>query len=178
MSIQDDEKMNLLTAQKESMAFEQEYLQHIRQVYIVAYGILKNREDAEDVVHDVFLSYFEKKGTVQIRDTKAYLLKMARNKALNYLRKKKREEPVEDVSLLNNAGMKTNEDNLLIGLIEKEIYKLSPEERQVFTMHVNAGLGFRQISAVMEMSVPAVYRKYRKAVKNLQKALKGGGLNE
>ncbi|MBQ2048069.1 MAG: hypothetical protein II487_03700, partial [Schwartzia sp.] len=62
--------------------------------------------------------------------------------------------------------------------IEKEIYNLPLEERQVFMMHVNAGLGFRQISKIMDISIPAAYRKYKKATKTLRQALEGGDYNE
>ncbi len=175
MSIREDEKKTFKTAQIESLTFEQAYLQYIKPVYIVAYGILKSREDAEDVAQDVFLTYFQQKGAGQINNTKNYLLKMASNKALNYFRKRNREEPTDDVSTkISSAIEKNSNDSELLEEIEKEIYNLPSEERQVFMMHVSAGLGFRQISKTMEISIPAAYRKYKKAVKILRQALKGG----
>ena len=179
MGIRKDENKTMKTAQKESLTFEQVYLQYIKPVYIVAYGILKSREDAEDVAHDVFLTFFGKNESEQIKDIKNYLLKMAHNKSINYLRKRDREEPAEDISERITSVMENN-DNTLLEEIEKEICRLPAEERQVFMMHVNAGLGFRQISNIMEISVPAAYRIYKRAVKTLRQAikLKGGEYNE
>ena len=177
MSIREGENKTYKTVQIESLAFEQAYLQYIKPVYIVAYGILKNRDDAEDVAHDVFLTYFQQTGSEQIMNIKNYLLKMARNKALNRLRKRDREELTDNISTKNNSVIQEN-DNKLFEEIEKEIYSLPLEERQVFMMHVNVGLGFREISKILELSVSVVYRKYKKAIKTLRQALKGGENNE
>jgi len=179
MSIKAEKNKNIKTGQMENFTFEQAYLQYIKPVYIVAYGILKSREDAEDIAHDVFLSYFRIGGSERIRNVSAYLLKTARNKALNYLRKKEREELTDDISDRAVSVIKINgDDNELSVELEKEILSLTLEERQVFMMHVNAGLGFKQISKIMEMSVSAVYRKYRSAIRSLRQALKGGEYNE
>ena len=41
-----------MTAQDETQSFEQVYLQYVKPVYYVAYGILKDNGDAEDIAHD------------------------------------------------------------------------------------------------------------------------------
>ena len=177
MIIKEDENMTSKATQTDSLTFEQVYLQYIKPVYIVAYGILKNREDAEDVAQDVFLNYLQKKVPEQVRNIKDYLLKMAHNNALNYLRKRDREEPTDDIST-EISSLIEEKDSESPDEIEKEIYNLPLEERQVFMMHVNAGLGFRQISKIMDISIPAAYRKYKKAIKTLRQALEGGDYNE
>lgn len=162
-----------MTAQNENQSFEQVYLQYVKPVYYVAYGILKDNGDAEDIAHDVFLAYWQMKEPKQIRDLRNYLLKMARNKALTLLRKKEREEPSDEIAALGDSDQHDCEDKAsLTGQIKKEIHQLPSEERQIFIMHVNAGLGFRQIAKVMEMSVPTVYRRYREAIRRLRDSLK------
>ena len=83
--------------QQTRSTFEQVYLQYIKPVYFVAYGILGNKEDAEDVAHNVFLAYFQMEEPKRIRNLKNYLLKMARNQAFECLKKKGREEPVAEI---------------------------------------------------------------------------------
>jgi len=156
---------------------EQVYRQYIKPVRIVAYGILRNDADAEDVAHDVFLTYFQIKDPERIKNIKNYLLKMARNKALEYLRREGREELREELSAFS-APVAGDDENWEVTRVGEEIARLPLMERQIFLMHVNADLGFTEISKVVEMSVPAVYRRYRKALKLLQKALKGGERHE
>jgi len=75
----------------------------IRPVYIAAYGILQNQADAEDVAHDVFLNYFQVEDKKRIRDLENYLLKMARNRALDYLKRKKTGNPFGGIAGYSRA---------------------------------------------------------------------------
>ena len=168
-----------MTARDEPLSFEQVYLQFIRPVYIAAYGILQNQADAEDVAHDVFLNYFQMEDKKRIRDLENYLLKMARNRALDYLKRKKREIPSEELPVIAEPLPAVCENRRFISSrVEKEIEQPPSEERQIILMRVKTGAGFVQISKAMEMSVPAVYRRYRKAIKILRNSLKGGDCDE
>ena len=167
-----------MAAQDELLTFEQVYLRFIQPVYVAAYGILKNHADAEDVAHEVFLDYFRMKEKKQVNNTKNYLLKMARNKAVD-LAKKRKEFPSDYVSLgVNTFSTKQPNREPVISPAEEAIARLPEDERQIVLLHVNAGVGFVQISKAMEMSVSAVYRRYRRAIKALQKTLKGGEKDE
>ena len=110
----------------------------------------------------------------QIRNLKNYLLRMARNKSLEYIRRRECEVPTDDINNYAELLPDDSEDPLAVR-VGCEILKIPEVERQIILMHVNANMGFGEISKVMEISVAAVYRKYRKAITLLQKALKGGG---
>ena len=115
----------------------------------------------------------------RIRDLENYLLKMARNRALDYLKRKKREIPSEELPVIAEPLPAVCENRRFISSrVEKEIEHLPSEERQIILMRVKTGAGFVQISKAMEMSVPAVYRRYRKAIKILRNSLKGGDCDE
>ena len=58
--------------------------------------------------------------------------------------------------------------------MEAALRKLPREEREILTLHLNADLGFREISNIVDLSLPATYRKYRKALKSVQTELNGG----
>ena len=47
-----------MTLQCENLSLEKVYREYIKAVRIVAYGVLRNATDAEDVAHDVFLLTF------------------------------------------------------------------------------------------------------------------------
>ena len=50
------------------------------------------------------------------------------------------------------------------------------DEREVLTLHINAELHFNEIAHIVGLSLPATYRKYRKAIKTLRELLGGGAL--
>lgn len=60
--------------------------QHARFVFKVAYGVLRNSHDAEDVVQEVFLRVHQK-GTADVRDLPAWLATMAFRLAIDRKRK-------------------------------------------------------------------------------------------
>lgn len=57
--------------------------------------------------------------------------------------------------------------------VESAIGKLSCLERQILTLHLNGDLNFNDIARIVELSLPAAYRKYRKALKTLRDLLNG-----
>jgi len=60
---------------------------HSRLVFRVAYAVLRNSHDAEDVVQEVFLKLYRSDGWAGIRDEKAYLARTAWRAAVDHLPK-------------------------------------------------------------------------------------------
>jgi RNA polymerase sigma-70 factor (ECF subfamily) len=72
--------------------FENEFLVMEDKLFNVAYGILRNQCDAEDVVHDAFIKAAENLSQLKNADKLSYwLCTITRNKALEKYNKKKRE---------------------------------------------------------------------------------------
>ena len=97
---------------------------------------------------------------------------MARNLAIDALRKKQSID-LDDVELAVEdeiSGVIMRWD------IESAISRLPRDEREVLTLHINAELHFNEIAHIVGLSLPATYRKYRKAIKTLRELLGGGAL--
>lgn len=157
-------------------AFAALYEEMSRPMYTVACRILHNRSDAEDVVQDVFLKMLKTDDFAAVGNIRAYILQMVRNEALMLLRKRSKEDLVEEVSAEQDAawqGVSVRED---VAAITSAIERLKDDERDIFTFHVNGELGFEEIAGIMNMSLSAVYRRYQKALKKLRKMLNGGNL--
>lgn len=76
--------------------FQHEFIVMEKKLYRLAYGILKNRYDAEDVVHDAFIKAVENINQLRDMDKLPYwLCTITRNKALEKYNKKKREISIE-----------------------------------------------------------------------------------
>lgn len=76
--------------------FEYEFIIMENKLFRLAYGILKNRYDAEDVVHDVFIKASENINQLRDKDKLPYWLStITRNRALEKYNKKKREISID-----------------------------------------------------------------------------------
>lgn len=160
----------LQNADKE--AFTHIYNELRQPVYTVVYRIVQSKETAEDIMQDVFVKLFTSPPDSSVRNPRAWVFQMARNLAIDALRKKKNTD-IDDEELIaedeiNSTVMRMD--------IEAAIGKLPCTEREIISLHINAGLHFNEISPVVGLSVSAVYRKYRKAIKALRELLNGGAL--
>ncbi len=76
--------------------FQHEFIVIENKLYRLAYSILKNHYDAEDVVHDAFIKAVENINQLRDMDKLPYwLCTITRNKALEKYNKKKREISIE-----------------------------------------------------------------------------------
>ena len=153
-------------------AFAALYAEMSRPMYTVAARILNNRADAEDAVQEAFLKMLQKQSTDDIQNGRAYILQTVRNEALMILRKRSHEELREEMPDERPDGYAWESDVM----IKEAIGKLSPTERDIVTLHINGELTFVEIAGIINMSLPAVYRRYRKAQKKLRRYMNGGSL--
>ena len=83
-----------LETESERSLFEQWYLRYRQTMYAVAYGVLNNKEDAEDAVHQTFVNLadnYEKAAAIPEDELKAFIIVITRNTAINLYRRNKRE---------------------------------------------------------------------------------------
>ena len=92
------------------------------------------------------------------------------------LRKRSREDLVEDVTSDCGSAWHDSETHEDVAAIVSAIEHLNADERDIFTLHVNGELGFEEIAGIMNMSLSAVYRRYQKALMKLRKMMNGGSL--
>lgn len=137
-------------------------------VYGYALSILKNRHDAEDVLHDCFVAIMSAAGSYSGQGKPlAWMLTVARNLALDRLRKGSRlsempeeydaadpEMPLEDRMIINSC---------LTGL--------SDEEREIVLLHAVSGFRHREIAGFLDLPLPTVLSKYHRALKKLRRML-------
>ena len=92
--------------------FEEVFREHCQFVYRSAYSVTGNRQDAEDVLQNIFLKLIERDlPSALIRNPKGYLYRAAVNLALNTVRTRKRQRLTDGVELLQvPAGESASED--------------------------------------------------------------------
>ncbi len=142
----------------------------------VAKALLNEKTAAEDVVHDVFVSFAQSIDGFELkRSLKGYLSVCVCNLARDKLRARKRK--TEKLASYTSAGsdIATPEQRL----IETEqsmrtrgaLSQLPYEQREVIVLHLKGGLKFRQIAGLQDVSVSTVHGRYRYGLDKLRTLL-------
>lgn len=143
-------------------------------IFSYALSVLKNRQDAEDIMHDCFLQIWSAAPSYKSAGRPmAWIVTITRNLCLMKLRERKNmtESAVEDWDVfIESKDELSHEDRALItGCMNQ----LGDEERQVVVLHAVWGLKHREIADYFGLSLSTVLSKYRRAIKKLQITLKG-----
>jgi RNA polymerase sigma-70 factor (ECF subfamily) len=150
-----------------------------QKVFVMAYSILRNREDALDAVQETFLRLYQKVGLYRPGNSfQGWLLKMAKNISIDSYRKHqcKRWEwetsrPIEGipVAVEDRGGDSAASD--LRSAFSRSVDKLAKRQKMVFVMRHYNELPFNEISETMRISVGTAKSLHFKAVRNLRKWL-------
>ena len=140
-------------------------------LYRLAYAMLRNREEAEDVVQEVFYRLWSKKNMLDELDSiRAFALKMTKNLCLDKIKGRKRViGEIEKMNLRSdqsNPHEKTEAGNL-IAVVQKIISTLPEQQQLVIHLRNIEELSLDEISTVTEMSVNHVRVTLSRARKNI-----------
>lgn len=138
-----------------------------------AFGVLRERSAAEDIVHDVFLQVLQSDADCDIRNAKAYMVRMVRNKAIDYARKESRNISVEEYDEMPaREGPQENVPTEDFADMEQLLSRLEAKEADAVRLRVIAEMRFRDIAQVMSVSVTTAFRLYRSGISKLRKWVK------
>lgn len=152
-----------------------------KKVYFLAYDMVRDHAEAEDISQEVFFKVYKSIKTFR-RDAQmsSWLYKITVNTSIDRLRKKKvtfdelNEEIHQD--LFSTAPNPTNPESeanasILARHIEKALGRVTPRERAVFVMRHYNNLDVNEIAEIMTISSGTVKSLFFRAVKKLQKEL-------
>jgi len=130
-------------------------------------------DESKNIVHEVFISVWEKFGSFpEGMNFRGYLFTATRNKCLNYIRDHKKEVSLD----LSSEGQGvTMENTLEVKELEREIEiainQLPEKCRMVFEMSRYGDLKYSEIAQKMNISVKTVEAHMSKALQILRKEL-------
>ncbi len=151
-----------------------------KKVFIMAYSILRNKEDALDVVQETFLRLHQKADTFRAgANFQVWLIQIAKNLSIDYYRKhnqKRREfeafQPLDEIPVAAADREVDSHDSDLRSVFATCVDKLADRQKMVFVMRHYNGLQFNEISEALRISVGTAKSLHFKAVQNLRKWLK------
>lgn len=145
-------------------AFSRLVERHQKLVFAVAYGIVTNTADAEDVTQDAFLTAYHKLPSLREgAKFRSWLLTIARNRASDILVKRRKEAPLEIVEIAAPDTTDAVADAELHALLRDRIGRLPVEHREILLLHYYAGLKVREIADQLEISTEAAKKRLQRA---------------
>lgn len=148
-------------------------------LYRYAMKILRVSQDAEDALHDCYLSLAAQPETVaQIRQRRAWIFKILRNLCIDRLRKQKRQQnpslQADIAQHLHVAGAQTVTPERVLESSEAlrraydSISRLPPDEAQTLSLAAVEGLSYEDIAFVTDVPIGTVRSRLNRARRMLR----------
>lgn len=177
--IEDKALWHLVKTEDDSLAFGELHRRYAARLYALAYRKLGDRATAEDLVQDLFVSFWLKRETIQIeKNMDAYLFTALRNRIISQLRKKLYEKsiPLDEVpdrdlvSLSANGVQEWIQVNELQTVLDKELSTIPEKSRRVFELS-RSGLTNRETAELVGVSEKTVEFHISKVLRVLREKL-------
>ncbi len=142
----------------------------------LAKGLLSEQAAAEDVVHDVFVSFARSAGQFQLTGSlKGYLATCVSNLARDKIRARTRQaEALDSVNPIipgsDNPEQRVIEREELTRL-RQAISQIPYEQREAVMLHLKGGMKFREIAKLQGVSVSTIHGRYRYGLDKLRSLL-------
>jgi RNA polymerase sigma-70 factor (ECF subfamily) len=178
-------------ARGDRQAFERLVASHVPQVWKVVYRILRHREDAEDVVQEVFLTAFRSLPSFR-GDSKlsTWLHHIAVTRALNHLdraseKARRASEPLQDdeedgvaapiATLADTSAtpLQALESKELMRRLAECLAKLPPAWRAVLALRDAESRSYEEIAAILAIALGTVRSRLARARLSLKDCVEG-----
>lgn len=88
IQLYDDSELTILIKSGNENAFTEIYNRYWDRLYYIAHKLLKDTENAEEIVQEVFLALWKKREAIEIQSLNQYLAAMTRYAVYRHLRKR------------------------------------------------------------------------------------------
>ena len=154
------------------------YMKYKDSLLTIAASLLHDSCAAEDILHDVFVSFAGSVGSLQLRGSlRNYLAASVVNRVRDRYRKKKHHMVKLGEAGQIGADSDGPEQSAIFGeeseLLTDALAQLSMEQRETIVLHLNAGMKFKEIARMQHISINTVQGRYRYGLAKLRTILKG-----
>ena len=178
--IDEKELKKLFTELKSSnnnkVAFETLYQKYNKLVYRIAFTILKNKEDSEDVVQVVFSKIFTlSKDKLPLDNISTWIYSVTKNESISLFRKKK------NILDLDSIYDIVDTDNEINNIVDQDSYnrlisRLNDKEKEVVSLKALTNLTFDEIAKLLNESAGTVKWRYYKSIHTLKLLISNLGM--
>lgn len=145
----------------------------------LAANLLDDKTEAEDVVHDVFISFLQAVKNFELKSNlKGFLMTCVANKARDYARKKHRQktvtsDDVERAASDTEGPLQLIERNDRIRKLNRAMTSLPYEKREAIVLYLHGRMKFKTIAKLQNVSTKTAHSRYRLGLERLKSILDG-----
>ena len=150
-------------------ALHEVYESYIGYIYTIVLQTVSNREDAEDVTSEFFMKLWRLADTYREGNGhRAWMAAIARNMAVDLLRKTKREVLTEVVT--EDASDVSVEKEVIADMsLRQALDSLKPGEREVVHSKIMGEMTFQEIADILKIPLGTVTWRYQNAIRKLRR---------
>ncbi len=158
-------------------------LQRIYQKYrdpllTLAMALWNDAATAEDIVHDVFVSFAQSGAKFRLQGSlRAYLATCVVNRVRDHARAGKHRGRTLDAETPLESDFDPPDERILSNersrLVARALARLPEEQREVIALHLNGQLKLREIAKLQEVPLSTVRGRYRHGLERLRSILNG-----
>ena len=142
-----------------------------KKIYFFSFNILGSREDAEEIVQNVFITLWENRKSINPeRSLDAFIFTIAKNNILNIIRKKGYHRSyINSIDFLERQSITNRyEFNELEETIQAAINNLTIKRKEIFIMNRYEGKTYAEIAAHFNLSQKSIEYHMSQAIKNIK----------
>lgn len=172
-----EEQLLIQEARRDTKTFGKLYQLYINQVVRYLYSRLGNMGDAEDVAAQAFLAAYESFSSFK-KDGffAAWLFAIARNKAVDHLRRNRLLGHLDEVYLADPAGTpeKKLESSQELDSISRLISALPDKDQELLRLRYVADLSFPEIAVLLHRRTDAVKKRTYRLLAKIRTQMEAG----
>ncbi len=158
-------------------ALHQIYMEYKDRLLTIATALLRDNNAAEDVLHDVFVSFAGTVGGLRLRGSlRSYLTTSVVNRVRDSFRKKKHHMVELDEARQVAGDSGDPEKAAIFGEQSRQLAdalaQLPPEQRETIVLHLNGRMKFKEIASMQGIAISTVQGRYRYGLGKLRTILK------
>jgi RNA polymerase sigma-70 factor (family 1) len=171
-----DEELFRLLQNDDRHAFEIIYNRYVSKLYLSAYSILRDEDLCKDLVQEVLVQLWIRRGESNIITLKSYLFTAVRYKVLKAVKLNARKTIIEEGELERIAGFTPDKDKLteddISRLLDQGIAELPEKCREIFILSRKEYLSNKEIADRLGIATKTVENQMTIALRRLRVVLK------
>ncbi len=170
-----DEQLIELLRTEGDLALRELYERYAKKLHSLALYKTKSREVAEEIVQEIFIKLWEKRGSQQIEHLESYLFSSLKYQIVSYLRvvvSARNTSSVQDDLMLAAPAEHSLSVEEIKATMEQSIQQLPEKTRQIFVLSRYEQQSHREIAERLELSEKSVEYHITQALKHLRVELK------
>ncbi|MGJ3236845.1 RNA polymerase sigma factor [Marivirga sp.] len=156
-------------------AFKELYMLYAKSMFNIAFRILKNHDEAEDILQEAFIKAYYKIDQYDFQATfGAWLKKIVVNQALDYLRKESKWniDELADNDMTDDSEIDWEGIEMKVDIVKKAILNLPTGFRTVASLYLIEGYEHKEIASILSISENTSKSQFHRAKKKIKEYIK------